>query len=150
MYKYDSHRCAFQTTKLAPMEQFSKIYLLQSEAALFDVRLRIKVANHRFSTREKIVMCCDTSQHNLREILPRSSQKSFLVLFFKKEHILLFVTLFLGLFVDLYILGRFGCFCLLGFFDVVFCVIAIGCEHFLLELCYDRFYFGFVSLGERS
>jgi hypothetical protein len=31
------------------MEQFSKIYLLQSEAALFDVRLRIKVANHRFS-----------------------------------------------------------------------------------------------------
>ena len=50
------------------MEQFSKIYLLQSEAALFDVRLRIKVANHRFSKRllkceeNRYVLCCGTTR----------------------------------------------------------------------------------------
>ena len=54
------------------MEQFSKIYLLQSEAVLLGLWLQIEVANQRFSKRllkcEKIVMCCATAQHDLREI----------------------------------------------------------------------------------
>ena len=82
------------------MEQFSKIYLLQSEAALFDVRLQFEVANHRFSKRllkcEKIVMCCDARRGTTRfardlakavqtsRLLRVSSTKFFAKLFFKK------------------------------------------------------------------
>ena len=84
--EHDAHRCAFKTTKTNHKWLiFWNLLLLLHKSLLFSFRLRMRVANYRFSTREKIVMCCALAQHNLREILPRSSQKSFLRAFFQKS-----------------------------------------------------------------
>ena len=80
------------------MEQFSKIYLLQSEAALLCFRLCFKVANQRFSKRllkceeNRYVLCYGTTRFardlakavQTARLLRVSSTKFFAKLFFKK------------------------------------------------------------------
>ena len=97
-YEYDGQYCIFKTTKLAPMEQFSKIYLLQIEAVLLCFRLRIKVANHRFSNCLPTVRksLCVVLRHNTicakfgksctnSTAIARKLIKAFLVTFFSKK-----------------------------------------------------------------